>query len=94
MAVQEGGGGRNEYGSETVIEESTITETVETGILIVGAGTGGLVAAIVAGSEGVQTLVLEKNARVGYYKTYNGAVGSRAQNAAGVQINTEELIRN
>ncbi|MHB9863567.1 FAD-dependent oxidoreductase [Streptomyces sp. YIM S03343] len=83
------------YGTEPDIPESAIAETVETEILIVGAGTAGMVAAIVAGSQGARALVIEKNARVGYYKTYNGAVDSRAQRAAGApaRLDKEELVR-
>jgi succinate dehydrogenase/fumarate reductase flavoprotein subunit len=80
---------------EPVVPEGEVRETVETEILIVGAGTAGMMAAIVAGKRNARTLVIEKNARVGYYKTYNGAVGSRAQQAAGPKaaIDNGEVIR-
>ncbi|MEH2919588.1 FAD-dependent oxidoreductase [Samsonia erythrinae] len=83
------------YGVEPQIPESAITETVNTEILIIGAGTGGMTAAIFAGRQQAQTLVIEKNATVGYYKTYNAAVDCRAQREAGAnaKLDKEALVK-
>lgn len=83
------------YGTEPNIPESNITETIVTEILIIGAGTGGMVAAIVAGKQGARTLVIEKNSTVGYFKTYNGAVDTKVQRAAGAKtrIDKEEVVQ-
>lgn len=83
------------YGAEPQIPESGITETIRTEILIIGAGTAGMVAAIVAGQQGSRTLVIEKNSTVGYFKTYTGAVDSKAQRAAGdkTRIDKEEIVQ-
>ena len=55
-----------------------ITDTIETEILICGAGNAGMMAAISAGRLGAKTLVIEKNKRVGFIKPYMGAVNSKA----------------
>ncbi|MTJ80313.1 MAG: FAD-dependent oxidoreductase [Telmatospirillum sp.] len=83
------------YGAEPEIPESAPMETVNTEILIIGGGTGGMTAAIFAGRMGAKTLVIEKNATVGYYKTYNGVIDSRAQREAGVKgkIDKEDLVQ-
>jgi fumarate reductase flavoprotein subunit len=82
-------------GSEPAIPEADILETLDTDVLICGAGTGGMMAAIVAGKQGVRTLVIEKNPKVGYFKTYIGAVDSRAQKATGdkARIDKAELVQ-
>jgi succinate dehydrogenase/fumarate reductase flavoprotein subunit len=82
-------------GPEPEIRDSDIAETVYTDILICGAGSGGMVAAIVAGKQGVKTLVIEKNRKVGYFKTYVGAVDTRAQKAVGdkAKIDKDEIVQ-
>ena len=82
-------------GPEPTIPEPDIVETLDTEVLICGAGTGGMVAAIVAGKQGVKTLVIEKNPKEGYFKTYIGAVDTRAQKAAGdkARINKAEIVQ-
>ena len=80
---------------EPDIPQSVITETVDTDILICGAGNAGLMAAISAAKLGVDTLVIEKNKRIGFIKPYMGAVDTNAQKAAGEKavINKEEIIQ-
>jgi fumarate reductase flavoprotein subunit len=82
-------------GVEPEIHESAIAETVDTEILICGAGTGGMVAALVAAKQGVKTLIIEKNPTVGYFKTYVGAIDSKAQKAAGnkAKIDRAEIVQ-
>lgn len=83
------------HGSEPEIAESAIDETIETEILICGAGNAGMTAAIVAGKQGAKTLVIEKSKRVGFIKPYMGAIDTRAQKAVGekARIDKEEIIR-
>ena len=83
------------YGTEPVVPESAITETIKTEILICGAGTGGMVAALVAAKKGAKTLIIEKNSRIGFFRTYVGAVDSRAQKAVGdkARINKAEIVQ-
>jgi succinate dehydrogenase/fumarate reductase flavoprotein subunit len=80
------------YGVEPVIADSEIVETIDTDILICGAGHGGLTAAVAATDFKVKTLVIEKNPTIGTYRTYNGAIDSACQLAAGVKINKTEIV--
>ena len=83
------------YGSEPEIPQSTITETLETDILICGAGNAGMAAAIVAGKQDAKTLVIEKNKKVGFIKPYMGAIDTKAQKAVGdkARVDKEEIIK-
>ncbi|MGA1978442.1 MAG: FAD-binding protein [Bacteroidales bacterium] len=82
-------------GSEPEIPQSAITETIETEVLICGAGNAGMMAAIVAAKHGAKTLVIEKNKTVGFIKPYMGAVDTKAQKAVGdkAKIDKEEIIQ-
>ena len=66
------------HGSEPDIPRSAISETIETEILICGAGNAGMAAAIVAGNKGVKTIVIEKDKTMGLIKPYMGAVDTKA----------------
>ncbi len=81
--------------SEPEIPQSAITETIETEILICGAGNAGMMAAIAAGRQGAKTLVIEKNKKMGFVKPYMGAIDSKAQKAVGdkARIDKEEIIQ-
>ncbi len=83
------------YGAEPEVPESAITETLDTEVLICGAGTGGMVAALVAAKQGAKTLIIEKNQTVGYFKTYIGAIGTKVQKAIGdkAKIDKEEIVQ-
>ncbi len=83
------------YGPEPEIPASAITETIETEILICGAGNAGMAAAIVAGSRGAKTIVIEKDKRMGLIKPYMGAVDTRAQRAVGenARSDKDEIVR-
>lgn len=80
---------------EPDIPQSAIRETIETEVLICGAGNAGLMAAMSAAKLGANTLVIEKNKRIGFIKPYMGAVDTKAQKAAGekAMINKEEIIQ-
>lgn len=82
------------YASEPEIPQEAITETINTEILICGAGNAGMAAAIVAGKQGAKTLVIEKNKRVGFIKPYMGAIDTKAQKAVGekAKIDKEEIV--
>lgn len=81
-------------GEEPQIPDSEISETIHTDVLICGFGHAGMVAALVAGKKGEKTLVLEKNDHPGYFKTYIGAVGSKAQKAKGKlgEVDEDEIV--
>jgi len=80
---------------EPDIPQSAIADTIETEVLICGAGNAGLMAAMSAAKLGVKTLVIEKNKRIGFIKPYMGAVDTKAQKAVGEKagIDREEIIR-
>ncbi len=79
---------------EPDISLSDISETIETEILICGAGNAGMAAAIVAGNKGAKTIVIEKDKKMGLIKPYMGAIDTRAQRAAGekARVDKEEII--
>lgn len=80
------------YGKEPQIPDNKIVETVDTEILICGAGHSGMIAAVSAATEGAKVVVIEKNATVGTTRSYIGAIGSRAQKEAGVKIDKNACI--
>ena len=64
-SVQLPTGDENDWlGKEPDIDEAAITETVDTDILIVGAGNGGMFAAAYAAANGLNFRVIEQNANV------------------------------
>ena len=68
---------------EPDIDEAAITETVDTDILIVGAGNGGMFAAAYAAANGLNFRVIEQNANVQDTRHWYGAVDSAAAKEAG-----------
>lgn len=80
---------------EPEIPLSAIADTIETEVLICGAGNAGLMAAISAAKLGARTLIIEKNKRIGFIKPYMGAVDTKAQKAVGekAHIDKEEIVR-
>ena len=70
-------------GKEPDIDEAAITETVDTDILIVGAGNGGMFAAAYAAANGLNFRVIEQNANVQDTRHWYGAIDSAAAKAAG-----------
>ena len=83
-SVQLPTGDENDWlGKEPDIDEATITETVDTDILIVGAGNGGMFAAAYAAANGLNFRVIEQNANVQDTRHWYGAVDSAAAKEAG-----------
>ena len=83
-SVQLPTGDANDWlGTEPDIDETAITETVDTDILIVGAGNGGMFAAAYAAANGLNFRVIEKNANVQDTRHWYGAVDSAAAKEAG-----------
>ena len=70
-------------GKEPDIDEAAITETVDTDILIVGAGNGGMFAAAYAAANGLNFRIIEQNAVVQDTRHWYGAIDSAAAKAAG-----------
>ena len=83
-SVQLPTGDANDWlGKEPDIDEASITETVDTDILIVGAGNGGMFAAAYAAANGLNFRVIEQNANVQDTRHWYGAVDSAAAKEAG-----------
>ena len=71
-------------GKEPDIDEAAITETIDTDIVIVGAGNGGMFAAAYAAANGLNFRVIEQNSAVQDTRHGYGAIDSAAAKEAGV----------
>lgn len=75
----------------------TPLEDLETDVIVVGAGAAGMTAALVAATEGLQVLLLEKSSVVGGCTTYSAGVcwvpGSHLAQTAGVEDAPEDVRR-
>lgn len=70
-------------GKEPEIDEAAITETVDTDILIVGAGNGGMFAAAYAAANGLNFRIIEQNSVVQDTRHWYGAIDTSAAKEAG-----------
>lgn len=70
-------------GKEPDIDEDAITETMDTDILIVGAGNGGMFAAAYAAANGLNFRVIEQNSVVQDTRHWYGAIDTSAAKEAG-----------
>ena len=83
-SVQLPTGDENDWlGTEPDIDEAAITETVDTDILIVGAGNGGIFAAAYAAANGLNFRIIEQNGNVQDTRHWYGAIDSAAAKEAG-----------
>ena len=83
-SVQLPSGDENDWlGTEPDIDDAAITETVDTDIVIVGAGNGGMFAAAYAAANGLNFRIIEQNAVVQDTRHWYGAIDSAAAKAAG-----------
>ena len=83
-SVQLPTGDENDWlGKEPDIDEAAITETVDTDILIVGAGNGGIFAAAYAAANGLNFRVIEQHGNVQDTRHWYGAIDSAAAKEAG-----------
>lgn len=78
-------------GPEPEIADDEIVETVDTEILVCGAGTSGLFAACAAAEEGARVVCLEKGAIGGGVRDNLGSLNSRLQKEAGCAIDENEI---
>ena len=79
-------------GAAPEIADDEIIETVETEILVCGAGTSGLFTACAAAEEGAKVVCLEKGAIGGGVRDNLGALNSRLQKEAGEEIDENEIV--
>ena len=73
------------------ISEDEISETVEADIVIVGAGTAGVVAAHSAAEAGAKVILLEKTDSISARGHDVGCIGTKLHKEAGVEINISEM---
>lgn len=78
-------------GEEPEISDDEIVETIDTEVLVCGAGTSGLFAACSAAEEGLKVVCLEKGAIGGGVRDNLGSLNSRLQKAAGCEIDENEI---
>ncbi|MDR0501132.1 MAG: FAD-dependent oxidoreductase [Coriobacteriales bacterium] len=80
-------------GSAPKIAEDRITETINTDVVVVGAGVAGMNAAAGASGEGAKVVVLEKAATFSARGMDNGAIGSKLQKEHGIVIDPAEVLK-
>ncbi|MDO5043153.1 MAG: FAD-binding protein [Slackia sp.] len=78
-------------GEAPEIAESDIVKTEETGLLIVGAGNGGIVAAATASDLGLDFIIVEKTGALAVTRGWYGAVNIPECAAAGKEVDTIRL---
>lgn len=79
-------------GTAPEIGEGEIKETIDTEVLVVGAGNSGLMTAARAASAGAKVLVIEKAISSQTERHWIGAVGTKEQEAAGTVIDKNKLV--
>mgnify|MGYP000762754744 CR=1 FL=1 len=92
-SVQLPTGDENDWlGKEPDIDEAAITETVDTDILIVGAGNGGIFAAAYAAANGLNFRVIEQNGNVQDTRHWVGVVDGFGAQAQGIKMDRAKLL--
>lgn len=85
--------GASWLGSAPTVDEGELAETLDVEVLVVGNGMAGTVCATLAAEKGANVVLIEKNLKgVGIRSSGISAAGSRYQEAAGVDINKEDLV--
>ena len=79
-------------GTAPEITEAEIVETLDTEVLVVGAGNSGLMTAARAASAGAKVIVIEKAISSMNERHWIGAVGTKEQEAAGTVIDKNKLV--
>ncbi len=74
------------------IAESQIASTLSTDLLIVGAGNGGMMAAVTAADAGMDFILAEQNTVMGDTRHWIGAIDTDAMKAAGVEIKKDQVL--
>ncbi len=75
------------------VAESDITETVETEILVVGAGNAGLMTAARAASLGSKVTVIEKGVSSMNERHWIGAIDSTVAKESGIDVDKDEVVQ-
>lgn len=73
-------------------KQFNVAKTLETEVLVVGAGNGGLMAAAAAAEKGAKVTVIEKEDTINLMRVGLAGVGTNAQKRAGTAINKYDLV--
>jgi len=73
-------------------EVKDVAETVETDVVVIGAGTGGQYAAASCLEKGLKVIVLEKNTAVSALRNDWGAIGSKWQKDEKVELDKAAVL--
>ncbi len=82
---------RKWYEAPEPISDDQITETVSVDLVVVGAGTSGIPAALTAVEAGAKTVLLEKGDTFFAAPNWFGGVGSRYQKALGIELDRAQI---
>jgi len=74
------------------IPAKQIKETIDTDVIVIGAGIAGLTAAASAAEAGAKVVLLEKGSTAHYRGLHNAALGSRLQKKAGITVDKDNVI--
>ncbi len=74
------------------IDDSQISSTLDTSLLIVGAGNGGMMAAATAADAGMDFIICEQNTTPCEARFWIGAVNTEAVKQAGLTVNKNRLL--
>jgi len=96
MAINEAASAANEgsdwLGEAPLIDDSMITGTFTTDLLIVGAGNAGMMAAATAADAGMDFMICEKNATVGDTRFWVGTFNSEQAVSAGHEMSKTKAM--
>ncbi len=79
-------------GKAPEIQDSQISSVMDTSLLIIGAGNGGMMAAATAAEAGLDFIICEQNGALGDTRHWIGAVDTKAMAEAGVTIQKDRLL--
>lgn len=74
------------------IPDSEITNTVTADVVVIGGGSGGMIAAVSAAEAGAKTILLEKNDKPYMGPMWMAAINSRLQKEKGINIDIDEAV--
>lgn len=74
------------------IPDSEIKKTVTADVIVIGAGTGGMIAAISAAEAGARTILLEKGTQFTKGAMWMAAIDSSLQKKLGIKIDKDEAV--
>lgn len=75
------------------IPESEIVDTVNTGVIVIGAGLAGMIAALAAQEAGSTPIIIEKNGAFSARGSHNAAFATRLHEELGIKVNYRQIIR-